>query len=210
MAHLKIIPHHFNDDAAAAHAIANIDMESEGESRPSRIRLSYRDVRKFHNDGLEAGKFPKMIWKMLQELSYEKQPEYFDTQVTYEGSEPVWHSQVYIFTPKPLRGVYEVEKIHTTIASRRSFHAGICDAARQAYLVIRSHHCQLLDGTEYAHFLQRASESAYIHVERVQDEGKFKLKKQVALTATLTKELDSTTEEVEFWQGKYEEAMKTI
>jgi hypothetical protein len=24
------------------------------------------------------------------------------------------------------------------------------------------------------------------------------------------KELDSTTEEVEFWQGKYEEAMKTI
>jgi hypothetical protein len=47
-------------------------------------------------------------------------------------------------------------------------------------------------------------------VEPVQDEGNFKLKKHVALTATLTKELDSTTEEVEFWQGKYEEAMKTI
>jgi hypothetical protein len=199
MAHLKIIPHHFNDATAAAHAIANIDMESEGESRPSRIRLSYRDVRKFCNDGLEAGKFPKMLWKMLQELGYEKQPEYFGTQVTYEGSEPVWHIQVYIFTPKPLIEVYEVEKIHTAIASRRSFHAEICDAARQAYLVIRSHHCQLLDGTEYAHFLQRASESAYIHVEHVQDEGNFKLKKQVALTATLTKELDSTTEEVEFW-----------
>jgi hypothetical protein len=63
---------------------------------------------------------------------------------------------------------------------------------------------------EYAHFPQRASGSAYIHVEHVQDEGNFKLKKQVALTVTLTKELDSTTEEVEFWQGKYEEAMKTI
>jgi hypothetical protein len=44
----------------------------------------------------------------------------------------------------------------------------------------------------------------------VQDERNFKLKKQVTLTATLTKELDSTTEEVEFWHGKYEEAMKTI
>jgi hypothetical protein len=44
----------------------------------------------------------------------------------------------------------------------------------------------------------------------VHDEGNFKLKKQVALTSTLTKELDSTTEEVEFWQGKYEEAMKII
>jgi hypothetical protein len=82
--------------------------------------------------------------------------------------------------------------------------------ARQAYMVIRSHHCQLLDGTEYAHFPQWGSGFAYIHVEHVQDEGNFKLKKQVALTATLTKELDSTTEEVEFWQGKYEEAMKTI
>jgi hypothetical protein len=74
MAHLKIIPHHSNDDAAIAHAIANIAMESEGESRPSRIHLPYRDVRKFHNDGLEAGKFPKMLWKMVQELGYEKQP----------------------------------------------------------------------------------------------------------------------------------------
>jgi hypothetical protein len=57
---------------------------------------------------LEAGKTPKMLWKMLQELGYEKQLEYFGTQVTYEGSEPVWHVQVYIFTPKPLIGVYEV------------------------------------------------------------------------------------------------------
>jgi hypothetical protein len=151
-----------------------------------------------------------MVWKMMQELGYEKQPEYFGTQVTYEGSEPVWHVQVYIFTPKPPRGVYEVEKIHVAIASRCSFHTGIRDAAPQAYMVIRSHHRQLLDGTEYAHFPQRASGSAYIHVEPIQDEGNFKLKKQVALTTTLTNELHSTTEEVEFWQGKYEEAIKTI
>jgi hypothetical protein len=103
-----------------------------------------------------------------------------------------------------------VEKIHEAIASRCSFNTGIYDAARQAYKVIRSHHRKLLDGTEYAHFPQWASGSAYIHVEPVQDEGNFKLKKQVALTATLTNELDSTMEEVEFWQGKYEEAMKTI
>jgi hypothetical protein len=103
-----------------------------------------------------------------------------------------------------------VEKIHAAIASIRSFNAGICDAARQAYMVIRFLHCQLLDRTEYAHFPQQASGSAYIHVELVQDEGNFKLKKQVALTTTLTKEMDSTTEEVEFWQGKYEEAINTI
>jgi hypothetical protein len=91
---------------------------------------------------------------MLQELGYEKQLEYFGTQVTYEGSEPVWYVQVYIFTPKPLRGVYEVEKIHAAIASRCSFHVGIHDAARQAYMVIRSRHRRLLDGMEYAHFPQ--------------------------------------------------------
>jgi hypothetical protein len=103
-----------------------------------------------------------------------------------------------------------VEKIHAAIASRRSFNAGICDAARQAYMVINFLHCQLLDGMEYAHFPQLASGSAYIRVEPVQDEGNFKLKKQVGLTTTLTKELDSTTEEVEFWQGKYGEAINTI
>jgi hypothetical protein len=89
MAYPEIIPHHSNDDAAAMHVIANITVESEGESRPLRIRVPYRDVHKFQNDGLEARKFPKMLWKMLQELGYEKQPEYFGTQVTYEGSEPV-------------------------------------------------------------------------------------------------------------------------
>jgi hypothetical protein len=89
MSHLEIISHHSNNDAAIAHVIANIAMESEGESRLSRICLPYQDVHKFRNDGLEARKFPKMLWKMLQELGYEKQPEYFGTQVTYEGSEPV-------------------------------------------------------------------------------------------------------------------------
>jgi hypothetical protein len=130
MAHLEIIPHHSNGDAAAVHAIVNITVESEGESRPSKICLPYQDVRKFRKDWLEAGKVPKMLWKMLQELGYEKQPEYFGTQITYEGFEPVRHAEVYIFTPKPIIGVFEVEKIHAAIAPRHSFNAGICDAAR--------------------------------------------------------------------------------
>jgi hypothetical protein len=77
-------------------------------------------------------------------------------------------------------------------------------------MVTRSRHCQLLDGIVYAHFPQRASRSTYIHVEHVPDPRNIKLKKQVDLTTVLTKELDSTTEEVEFWQEKYEEAMKII
>jgi gas vesicle protein len=47
-------------------------------------------------------------------------------------------------------------------------------------------------------FPQRASGSTYIHVEPVPDSRNFKLKKQVDLTTALTKELDSTMEEVEF------------
>jgi hypothetical protein len=67
-----------------------------------------------------------------------------------------------------------------------------------------------MDRMKYAHFPQWASGSTYIHVEHVPDSRNFKLKKQVELTTALTKELDSTTEEVEFWQEKYEEAMKII
>jgi hypothetical protein len=47
-------------------------------------------------------------------------------------------------------------------------------------------------------------------VEPVPTPRNFKFKKQVDLTTALTKELDSTTEEVEFWQEKYEEATKII
>jgi hypothetical protein len=61
MGHLEIIPYHSNGDDAVANAIVNIAMESEGESWPSRIHLPYRDVHKFHNDGMEPGKIPKML-----------------------------------------------------------------------------------------------------------------------------------------------------
>jgi hypothetical protein len=66
MACHETIPHYSNGDVVM-NAIVNIAMESEGESRMSRIHLPYWDVRKFHNDGLEAGKITKMLSKMLQE-----------------------------------------------------------------------------------------------------------------------------------------------
>jgi hypothetical protein len=47
-------------------------MEQEGEASSSRIRLPYRDVHKFQHDRSNAGKILKMLWKMLQELGYEK------------------------------------------------------------------------------------------------------------------------------------------
>jgi hypothetical protein len=47
-------------------------------------------------------------------------------------------------------------------------------------------------------------------VEPITNSWDFKLDKQVKLTIVLTKEHDSTTEEVEFGQEKYEEAMKII
>jgi hypothetical protein len=45
----------------------------QGEASSSRIHLPYRDIRKFQHDGSNAGKILKMLWKMLQELGYEKQ-----------------------------------------------------------------------------------------------------------------------------------------
>jgi hypothetical protein len=66
-------------------------MEQEGETSSSRIHLPYQDVRMFQHDESNTGKIPKMLWMMLQELGYKKQPKYYGTQVTYEGSESVWH-----------------------------------------------------------------------------------------------------------------------
>jgi hypothetical protein len=78
-----------------------------GEASSSRVRLPYSDVRKFQHDGRNASKIPKMLWKKLQELGCEKQPKYYGTQLTYEGSKPMWHVQVYIFTPIPSKEFLE-------------------------------------------------------------------------------------------------------
>jgi hypothetical protein len=76
-------------------------MDLGGKASSSRIHLPYRDVCKFQRDGSNIGKIPKMLWKMLQELGYEKELKYYGTQVMYEGSEYVWHVQVNIFTLSP-------------------------------------------------------------------------------------------------------------
>jgi hypothetical protein len=156
MAHIKIVSHHISGDFLLACAIVHTpiapEMEQEGEASPPRIHLLYWDVHKFQHDGSNAGKISKMLWKTQQELGYEKQPKYFETQVTYDSSEPIWHVQLYIFTPKPVKGIFEVEKILADIAPRCTFYAGIHDATCQAYMVTCSHHCHLLDRTEYAHF----------------------------------------------------------
>jgi hypothetical protein len=73
------------------HTPIALEMEQEGEASSSRINLPYRDVHKFQHDGSNAGKIPKMLWKMLQELRYEKQLKYYGTQIMYEGFKSVWH-----------------------------------------------------------------------------------------------------------------------
>jgi hypothetical protein len=156
MARIRTTSHCTRGDFSSSHLLVHtpitLEIVQEGEASSSRIRLPYRDVHKFQHDDSKVGKIPKMLWKMLQEFDYEKQPKYYGTQVTYEGSEPVWHVQVYILSPKPLRGVSEVEKIHVAIAPRCNFYTGIHDAARQDYLVTHSRHHQLLGGIKYAHF----------------------------------------------------------
>jgi hypothetical protein len=156
MARIRVVSHRTRGDFTSARVIVHTPiapkMEQEGQASSSRIHLPYRDVRKFQHDGSNAGKIPKTLCKMLQDLGHKKEPKYYGTQVTYEGSKTVWHVQVYIFSPMPLRGVFEVEKIHAAIAPRRNFYARIRDAAHQAYMVTHSLHRQLLNGTKYSHF----------------------------------------------------------
>jgi hypothetical protein len=90
MAHIRIISHRTRGDFLSARAIVHTpiapEMYQEGEANSSRIHLPYQDVHKFQHDGSNAIKIPKMLWKMLQELGYEKQLKYYWAQVMYEGS----------------------------------------------------------------------------------------------------------------------------
>jgi hypothetical protein len=93
MPHIRIISHRTCGDVPSACVMVHTPIAPkmvQEEASLSRIHIPYRDVRKFQHDGSDASKIPKMLWKLLQELGYEKQLRYYGTQVTYEGSEPVW------------------------------------------------------------------------------------------------------------------------
>jgi hypothetical protein len=145
---------------------------------------------------------------MLQELDYEKQSKYYVTQVTYEGFEPVWHVQVYIFTPSPSEGF---------LRSRRSIQPSPQDETSTLEFVMPpvkltwSLVCVItnswMEGSMPT-FLNELVELPTPMWSLYLIQGTSSSKMQVELTTALTKELDSTTEEVEFWQEKYEEAMK--
>jgi hypothetical protein len=62
---------------AIVHTPIALEMNQEGEVSPSWIHLLDQDVRKFQHDGSNVGKMPKMLWKVLQELGYKKQPKYY-------------------------------------------------------------------------------------------------------------------------------------
>jgi hypothetical protein len=139
-----------------------------------------------------------MLWKMLQELGYEKQPRYYGTQVMYEASEPVWYVQVYIFTPSPseefLRPRRSMPPSLQDVPSTLEFVMLLIKLTWSLIHVIANSWME----RSMPIFPQWASGSTYIHVEPEPDPRNIKLKKQVKLTTVLTKELDSTTEEVEF------------
>lgn len=181
------------------------DEEEEQEERPPH----YRQVNVSVTNGEGIGGCPRMLCKMLEDLGYEKPPQYRGTEAVEEGVTK-WFVEVHIFAPHSSNGVYEVERIHRAIAARSCFEDGIRDAARQALLVIRSRFRDDLEHTEYAHYPHRASGHTYVHVDSVHAPGQYKLKRQVELTRALTKDLDNTTEELEYWRTKYVKAAQTI
>jgi hypothetical protein len=64
MARIWTVSHRICGDFPSARAIVHTPIAPEmeqGEASSSRIRLPYRDVRKFHHDGSNAGKIPKML-----------------------------------------------------------------------------------------------------------------------------------------------------
>jgi hypothetical protein len=79
MGHIRTVSHCTSGDFLLARAIMHTpiapEMEPEGEAHASRVHLPYRDARKFQHGGSNAGMIHKMLWEMLQELGYEKQPK---------------------------------------------------------------------------------------------------------------------------------------
>jgi hypothetical protein len=150
----------------------------------------------------KLGRSPQMLWKMLQELGYEKHPKYFGTQVTYEGSESSAKSKSTSLLPSPseefMRWKRSMQPLHQDVLSMLEFVMLHVKHTRSPVHTISSSWME----KSMLISLNAQAELPTSMLNLYKTDMNFKIKKHVVLTAIHTKELDSTIEEVEFWQGK--------
>jgi hypothetical protein len=164
-----------------------------------------------HNDGQNAGYFPRTLQIVLLALGYSEPPPFIGTSRLLCGNSYLWCVHVVIYEGPTTDCIHRIRQVVEASTSRWTFEAGVREGAREALAVLQHEAEERMAHSQYHHFLSRAEEGAKAVVLPAGDHdciGCFT--DQVKLTRALVRDLDEAVEEVKLLGEHEEESRQKI
>jgi hypothetical protein len=164
-----------------------------------------------HNDGQNAGYFPRTLRTMLLALGYSEPLLFIGVPRLLCGNSYVWHVRVIIYERPTTDHIRRIRHVVEATTPRWTFEGGMREAAREALALLRHEVEEQMEQSQYHHLPSHTQEGAEAVVMPVGDRdhtGCFT--DQVKLTQALVQDLDKTIMEVNLLGEHEEESSKKI
>jgi hypothetical protein len=91
----------------------------------------------YHNDGQNAGYFPRTLWTMLLALGYSKPPLFIGVPRLLYGNSYLWRVHVIIYERPTTDHIHCIRHVVEATTPRWTFEGGMREAAREALAMLR-------------------------------------------------------------------------
>jgi hypothetical protein len=113
-----------------------------------------------HNDGHDAGYFPRTLRTVLLALGSSEPPLLIRILRLLRGNSYLWHIHVVIYERPTTNRIRHIRQVFEAPALRWTFKAGMRKAAHEALAILRYEADERMTHSQYRHFSSRAEEGA--------------------------------------------------
>jgi hypothetical protein len=106
-----------------------------------------------HSDGQDAGYILRTMWTVLLALGSSEPPLFIRTLGLLRGNSFLWHVRVVIYERPTTDRIRRIHQLVESPAPRRTFDAGMREAAREALAVLHHEAGEQMAHSQYCHFL---------------------------------------------------------
>jgi hypothetical protein len=160
-----------------------------------------------HNDGQNAGYFPRTLRTVLLALGSSEPPLFIGTPRLLHGNLYLWRVRVVIYERPTTDHIRHIRQVVEAPTPRWTFEAGMREAVHEALVVLRHEVDEQMAHSQYRHFLSRANEGAKAVILPVGGHDRMGcFTDQVKLTHALVRDLDEAMKEVKLL-GEHEEVL---
>jgi hypothetical protein len=162
-----------------------------------------------HNDGQDAGYFPRTLWTVLLALGSSEPPLFIRILRLLRGNSYLWRVHVAIYERPTTERIRRIRQVVEAPAPRWTFEAGMREAAREALAVLRHEADEQMTHLQYRHFSSRVEGAGAVILPAEGHDHMGCFTDQVKLTCALVQNLDEAVKEVKLL-GEHEESGRKV